>query len=178
MASSVRFPPYSLAAACLLVLAVLAVPTVSTAQPTPIKIAVVNLDYLIANSSGGKELSAKLAAFEKQIKTEVESRRASMLAIRKQVAEGANSLSQDRLAELQKQYEDAGLSLQRYTDDRQREGQKLQTDGLREIEKQLKPVLEAIRDQEGYDLILNNVPGVVVMVGERVEITQKILDRL
>ena len=34
-----------------------------------------------------------------------------------------------------------------------------------------------IRDQGGYDLILNNVPGVVVMAADRIDITQQVIDR-
>jgi Skp family chaperone for outer membrane proteins len=54
----------------------------------------------------------------------------------------------------------------------------MQSEGLREIEKQLEPVFEKVRDEGGYDLILNRVPGVVVMAGQRVDITQKVIDRL
>ena len=47
-----------------------------------------------------------------------------------------------------------------------------------DIEKQLQPVFEKIRDEGAYDLILNNTPGVVVMAGPRVDITQNVIARL
>ena len=84
---------------------------------------------------------------------------------------------QEKLAELQKQWEDAQIGIRRYRDDKQREGQKIQAEGLREIEKQLQPVFEKIRDESGYDLILNNVPGVVVMANEKVDITAMVVER-
>ena len=49
---------------------------------------------------------------------------------------------------------------------------------IREIEKQLEPVFKQVRDSGGFDLILNNVPGVVVMISEQVDITQQVIDAL
>jgi len=46
------------------------------------------------------------------------------------------------------------------------------------IEKQLEPIFKKIQEENGYDLILNNVPGVVVMANENVDITQLVVDRM
>ncbi len=161
----------------LLLAAVFFVPPVS-AQEAPVKIAVVNLDYVVANSPGGKALQARLEQFQQQVIAEAGVIQNQARDIRQRIADGANTLSEDTLADLQRQFEDKQVSLSRLQDDKQREGQKMQTEGLQEIEKQLEPVFRQIRDEENYDLILNNVPGVVVMVGERVDLTQKVLDRL
>lgn len=165
-----------LAAAVALVLGA-GVPSVS-AQERPAKIAVVNLDYIVAQSPAGKELQGRLDQFMSEIRGEVERRTETARDLRRRIAEGTNSLSDDKLAELQRQYEDAQIAIKRYQDDKQREGQKMQTDGLREIEKQLEPIFVKIRDEGGYDLILNNVPGVVLMAGDRIDITQKVIERL
>ncbi|MDA8016484.1 MAG: OmpH family outer membrane protein [Thermoanaerobaculia bacterium] len=150
----------------------------ATAQEASIKIAVVDLEAVVALSPGGKALGKELEDFEAQVKAEVEQMRESARDIQTRMRDGANSLSEDKLAEMQKQLEDLNIAIRRLVDDKQREGQKKQQEGLREIEKQLEPVFNAIRDEEGYDLILNRVPGVVVMAGERVDITQKVIDRL
>ena len=143
-----------------------------------IKIGVVDLDFIVAQSPAGKALQSKLEAFQKRIREEGESKAEAARDLRTRIAEGANTLSDDKLAELQRQYEDAQVAIRRFQDDKQREGQKMQQEGLREVEKQLEPVFERIRDSGGYDLILNNVPGVVVMAGERVDITKMVLDEL
>ncbi len=87
-------------------------------------------------------------------------------------------LSEDKLNQLQKDYEDATIDIRRFQDDKQREGQKMQTEGLRVIEKQLQPVFEKIREEGGYDLIINNVAGVVVMANDKVDITPLVVERL
>jgi len=143
----------------------------------PVKIAVVDLDRLVAQSSAGQRLQARLEKFQQDTQAEGEALNEKAREIRQRIAEGANSLSQEALAALQKQYEDQTVAIRRLRDDKQREGQKIQQEGLREIERQLEPVFVQIRDQGGYDLILNNVPGVVVMAADRIDITQQVIDR-
>ncbi len=150
----------------------------AVAQETPAKIAVVNLDYIVTQSPAGKALQAKLEAFQNQVQVQAEALNNEAKDLRQRMVEGANSLSEEKLAEMQKAFEDKTISIRRFRDDKQREGQKMQEEGLREVEAQLEPVFTAIRDEGGYDLILNNVPGVVVMVSQRVDITQKVLDKL
>lgn len=163
---------------CTLLVSGLALVPVAEAQEAPIRIAVVNLDYIVSQSPAGKALQQSLKSFEDVVVAEVKAKTDKAKDIRQRMVDGANSLTEEKLAELNKQLEDATIDIRRYRDDKEREGQKMQADGLKEIEKQLEPIFEEVRNEGGYDLILNNVPGVVVMVGERAEITQKVLDKL
>lgn len=143
-----------------------------------IKIAVVDLEAVVAQSSSGKALQAKLEKFQQDVQVEADALAENARGIRTRMAEGANTLTAEKLAELQKQYEDETIKMRRLRDDKQREGQKMQAEGLREIERQLEPIFKQIQEQEGYDLIINNVPGVVVMANERVDITGMVVGRL
>jgi len=180
MWNSTRNPSFH--RACLVLAAVLLTAALAAgkaaAQDAPVKVAVVNLDYIVANSPAGKSLQAKLDAFRTDVQAEAEKRAETARDLRRRIAEGANTLSEDKLAELQRQYEDAQIDIKRYQDDKQREGQKMQADGLKGIENELEPVFTKVRDEGGYDLILNNVPGVVVMISPRIDITQQVVDRL
>lgn len=168
---------FLMAAVCSLFCATL-VGSPLAAQETPAKIAVVNLDVVIAQSPAGKALQEKLTKFQQETQAVGETKTSAARDLQQQIVNGANSLSEERLADLQKQLEDAQIDLRRFRDDKQREGEKMQEQGLQEIERQLEPVFTQIRDEGGYDLILNNVPGVVVMVGPKVEITRQVLERL
>ncbi len=150
----------------------------AAAQDGPINIAVVNLDYVVATSPAGQALQAELEAFRKQVQAEADTRAEAARDLRRRISEGANTLSSEKLAELQRQYEDAQIEIRRFQDDQQRELQKKQNDGLKKIEEELEPVFTKVRDEGGYDLILNNVPGVVVMIGDRIDITQEVVDKL
>jgi outer membrane protein len=171
-----RFATAAVLSATLVAGCLVALP--AAAQETSIKIAVVDLEAIVALSPGGKALGKQLENFEASVKADVEKLRADRRDLTTRMQEGRNSLSEDKLAEMQKQIEDLTIAERRLLDDKQREGQKMQAEGLKKIEKQLEPVFNKIRDEEGYDLILNRVPGVVVMAGERVDITQKVITRL
>ena len=150
----------------------------ASAQERAIKIGVIDLDQVAAESPKGKELQAQLESFQREVQAEAEPKVQAANDIRRRMAEGANTLSSDKLAELQKDYEDLAIAIRRLQDDMKREVEIMQRDGLREVEKQLGPVFEAITNAEGYDLILNRQPGIVVMVSPRVDITQMVIDRL
>jgi outer membrane protein len=143
-----------------------------------IKIGVVNLDQVLVESNVGKALQTKLDQFTSGVQTEGEAKTETALQLRQQIADGANTLSEEKLAELQQQYEAAATEIQRFRDDKQREGQKMQQEGLADIEQRLEPVFKAIRDEGSYDLILNYAPGVVVMLSDRIDITAQVVERL
>lgn len=148
------------------------------AQETPAKIAVVDMEIVVAESPQGKALQERLESFQSEVQMELKRLQDDATAIRQRISEGANSLSADRLAELEKEYEDATIAMRRYRDDKQREGQKIQDEALQGIEEALQPVFAKVREDLGLDLILNRVPGVVLMISERVDITPTIIERL
>ena len=147
------------------------------AQEAPIKVAVVDVEAVVAQSKQGQELQARLESFQQQVQQEMNTMNEQANELRQRLADGANSLSEARLAELNKEFEDATIALRRFRDDKQREGQKMQEESLRQIEQLLEPVFEQAREELGLDLILNNVPGVVLMAGERVDITAMMIER-
>lgn len=147
-------------------------------QDAPMKIAVVDLELIVASSQSGKDLQQSLEDFQAAIQTEGIALADVAQALRKRIADGANTLSEEKLTDLQKEYEDATIMIRRFQDDKNREGQKMQAEGLRVIESKLQPVFEALREENGYDIILNNVPGVVVMSSKRVDITKMVIARL
>ncbi len=162
----------------LLALVALATTGAATAQTTSIKIAVVDLEKVVALSESGKALQAKLEAFQQGVQAEADAMKASMDDLRNRITQGANTLSEEKLTEMQKEFEDKTIGLRRLGDDKQREGQKMQNEGLLEIQGQLEPIFEKIQEEQGYDLILNYVPGVVVMANERVDITESVVARM
>lgn len=149
-----------------------------TAQEANIKIVVVDLERVFILSDAGKALQQQLGAFQQQVQTEGEQMTKEAADLRQKAADGANTLSEDKLSELSKAYEDKTIAIRRFRDDKQREGEKIKNEGLAVIEQQLEPIFKAVRDEMNIDLILNNVPGIVVMANEKVDITGVIVERL
>lgn len=158
-----------------LALATLMLAGVAMAQEAPLKIAVIDLDRLVAQSVAGRALQAKLEEFQNQVQAEGKQLADKARATEKLIQDGANSLSQERLAELRDQYEDEATEVRRFTERKQREGASMRDAGLKEIEEKLQPVLDSIQGAGNYDLILNRALGVVVMASERVDITDDVL---
>ncbi len=150
----------------------------AVAQEISIKIAVVDLERVVGLSNQGQDLNAQLKKFQEDVQVEGDKMTTAANELRQRMAEGGQSLSEEKLSEMQKELEDKAIEIRRFRDDKQRAGQKMQTEGLREIERQLEPIFKAIQEEGGYDLILNNVPGVVVMANERIDITQMVVDRM
>lgn len=148
------------------------------AQEAPLKIAVVDVEVVVAESPQGKALQVRLEQFQTQTQAEMQRLQNDAQAIQQRITDGANSLSEDRLSELNKELEDASIAMRRYRDDKQREGTKIQEEGLVGIEQVLQPVFAQVRDEMGFDLILNRVPGVVLMISERVDVTALMIQRL
>lgn len=148
------------------------------AQEAPLKIAVVDVEIVVAESPQGKALQSRLEAFQTEVQSELQRMQNDAQAIQQRITDGANSLSEDRLSELNKELEDATIAIRRYRDDKQREGTKIQEEGLMQIEQVLEPVFAQVRDEMGFDLILNRVPGVVLMISERVDVTPLMIQRL
>lgn len=142
------------------------------------KIGVINLDYVIAQSNAGQQLQAKLATFQSQVQAQGEKISQEARNIRQRILDGANSLSEAKLAELQKQYEDKAIEIRRFQDDKQREGEKIKNEGLQKIEQLIGPKVDILVQQEGVDLVLNNQPGVVIWSSETIDLTQALLKLL
>jgi outer membrane protein len=156
-------------------LAILFLAGAAVAQQAPIRIAVIDLDRLVAQSVVGRQLQNKLEAFQQQVQTEGKALADKARATKQLIDDGAISLSQERLSELQAQFEDESTDVRRFTERKQREGTKMQNDGLKEIEDKLQPVLDKVQQDGNYDLILNRALGVVVMASERVDITAQVI---
>lgn len=142
-----------------------------------LKIAVVDLEGVIALSDMGKTLQEKLKTFRTQTQGELKALVDRAAEIEKQATAGGAALSELKLAELRRQYEDANIEVQRMRKDKQAEAQQIRDEGLKNIEIALQPVFESIQKETAYDIILNKAAGVVIMASEKADISQMVLDR-
>lgn len=159
------FPAVLLAAVAFAILAAGGSGAAIAQDDRPFTIAVVDLDAVVANSPAGRALDQEIDAFQQSVQSEVDRRRDEARSLQQELREGAGTMTPARQAELRQSLERIMNDVRRYTDDQQREGQ-------------LEPVLEQLQADMGYDVILNRVPGVVVMTGDRADITDEVIRRL
>ena len=168
------FPFYALGFFALLFLGI----SSFTPSTTSTKIGVVDLERVVVLSNAGKALQSRLEKFQETAEAEAETMSENARAIRQRIADGSTSLSGEKLAELQKQYEDQMMAIRRFQDDKQREGQKMRDEGLKGIEREIEPGMKKLVDQTGVDLILNNTPGIVVYAGQSIDLTGQLIELL
>ncbi|MFV1986560.1 MAG: OmpH family outer membrane protein [Gemmatimonadota bacterium] len=146
-------------------------------QETPIRIAVVDMDFIAVQSPAGKNLATEITELQNQYNIEMGSRQAVVDGIQARIA-AVDSADVAEQRVLQREYQDAVTSFQRYQQDMRAQAQSFQNEGLTRVREEIGPALEAIMVEEGYDLILNTGNPAVVMSSDRVDITQLVLERL
>lgn len=168
-----------LAAAALVAGIFAAVPAAAQEAPdgTPIRIAVVNVEYVAVQSPAGRALQTQLTALQQEMATELQRLQGAVDEIEARIA-AADSLTADQSRVLEREYQDALTNIQRYQQDTQERAQTMRADGLARIQEEIGPIIEAIQGEQGIDLVLNSGNAAVVLFSDRVDITQTVLDRL
>lgn len=143
----------------------------------PPRIAVVNVDFVAVQSPSGQALQREIQALRDQYAAGLEERQQEVRRIEQRVAT-ADSLSAEERRTLEREYQDALTAVRRYQQDVQDRAQRMQNQGLAEIREEIGPILEAVMEEEGYDLVLNAQDNAIVLSSERIDITRLVLERL
>ena len=147
------------------------------AQTTPARVAVIDVQKVLSQSTAGK------AAYEKLKKVQddkVERAKALDEELKKLDAEISTkrlSLSEDKLAELQKSVADKRINMQRYAQDAEREIGEARDRELMALEGKIKPVIDGIGKEMGIAAIFNKFESGLVYASEAVDITDTVIQR-
>jgi outer membrane protein len=141
------------------------------------KMAVIDVQRLVFESATGKEVIERLKNLREQKTAEGEGLQQEITDLQQRVAEGRLSLSEDRIADLEKQLEDKMILLRRFSDDADRELQKEQEESFARIERQVMPIISAVGEEQGYTVIFNKFNSGLLFAEEQVDITDLILQR-
>lgn len=164
-----------------LVVAALVVPQPAFAQGdatvAPMKVAVIDVQRLVFESATGKEVIERLKNLREQKSAEGAGLQQEIEDLQQRVADGRLSLSEDRLADLEKELEDKMILLRRFSDDADRELQKEQEEAFSRIERQVMPIISAVGAEEGFTVIFNKFNSGLLYAEDQVDITDLILER-
>ncbi len=140
-------------------------------------IAVIDVQRLLFDSKVGQEAVESLRNLREQKQAEAQTFQSEITALRDRLAEGRLSLSQDRLAELEKQVEDKLIDYQRFQDDAERDLQKGQEEAFGKIERDVMPIINEVAMELGYSVIFNKFQSGLLYASETIDITEAILER-
>ena len=163
-------------AVALFCLALAAVPAL--AQSTgDVKVAVIDVERILLESERGKAALDEIEQLRTEKQQQGEAMQQEVNDLRQRLAEGRLSLSEDKLAELQKELEDKSIALRRFQDDANRELSKKRDQILQTIENSVFPVINQIGEEGGYTLIFNKFSSGLVYADEAVDITAQVIER-
>lgn len=165
----------SLAAAVAVALGVGLLPAPARAQG--LKVAVIDVRRLVTDSVAGKESLARLRKLQEDRVTEAKTKQDEIEQLRKRLGEGRLSLSDDKIAEMEKQLEEKVTGFRRFQEDAEKELNKSQELAFAEIERRVAPIIEQAGKEGGYTLMFNKYQSGLVYADEAADITNQIIQR-
>ena len=166
----------ALASAVLLFVLFIAV-AVGAQETPPLRVAVIDVGRLLEESDAGKAALQELRSLQESKQAEAQAIQDEIAALRGQINEGRLSLAEERLAQLQQQLEDKMIEGRRFQDDFARELQQRQEQMFESVQAQVMPIINAVGQERGIDLIFNKYESGLVFAMDRVDITESILER-
>lgn len=158
----------------LALLGLLAIPGAADAQ---VKIAVIESERIVTESTKGQAALEQLKQLREQKMAEARTIQNEINDLRKRLDEGGNALSEDKQAELRKQYEDKVIAARRFQDDADRDLAKLRDETLAKIEKEVLQVIDQIGQEGDYTIILNKFQSGLVYADDAIDITDQVIQR-
>jgi len=138
------------------------------------RVASINVELVVAEAREGQELAAFLQQIETETRTALEANASRVEALR----QSAVGKGPDELRTIQHQIEDLQRESQRLANDVERRAAKRQEETLQQINERLRPIVQQLIDENGYDLILNASIGGVLHASARVDLTQRVIEML
>jgi outer membrane protein len=167
------------AAAGLLGLALLVPAAAGAQQPAAgPKVAVIDTERILTSSQLGKAALAELKKVQEQKEAEGRAKQEEIKSLQSKLSEGRLSLSQDKLAEMEKQLEDRVIALRRFQDDANRDLTKKRDELLGGIDQKVMPLINQIGKEQNYTLIFRKFESGLIFADESVDITALVIQRL
>jgi outer membrane protein len=147
------------------------------AQTAPAKVAVIDVQKVLSQSTAGKAAYDKLKKMQDE---RVERARQMDEELRKldtDISTKRLSLSEDKIVEMQKQLADRRISMQRYAQDADREIGEARDRELMALEAKIKPVIDALGKEMGLAAIFNKFESGLVYASDAIDITDTVITR-
>ncbi len=150
----------------------------TTAPPAVPKIAVIDVQRLVVESAAGKEAQNRVKKIVDEKQVESEKLQKELQGLQQKLSDQGPSMSDEKRDQLNKEYQEKGISYKRFQDDAQRQVQEAQQKELSELERRVMPIINQVGKEKGYTLIFNKyAPGMLVYADDQVDITEEVLHR-
>jgi len=163
----------SLLVGCVVIILSLALP----AAAQQLSIAVIDVQRVVTESDPGKQALQKLKELQDAKIDEGRALQQTLSGLQEQMAKQRFTLSEERLAEMNKQLEDGQIALQRFQDDAERELDEARRRELGGLEGRIIPVINQVGTERGFTVIFNKFQSGLVYADDSVDITDEVIRR-
>lgn len=161
----------------LVTVAVAALATPMFAQSTPARVAVIDVQKVLTQSTAGKAAYEKLKKMQDERIERARGMEEELRKLDSDISTKRLSLSEDKLAEMQKQIADKRIAMQRYAQDADREIGEARDRELQALEAKIKPVIDALGKEMGIAAIFNKFESGLVYASDAIDITDTVIKR-
>lgn len=142
-----------------------------------VRVGVIDVQRLVLESAKGQAVLEKLRNLTEQKQAEADTIQQEVRDLQARVQAGRASLSEERLAEVEKELEDKIIEYQRFQDDAERLMQEEQAEAFAEIENEMMPIITQAGSELQYTVIFNKYSSGLLFAKEEADITDLILER-
>lgn len=147
------------------------------AQTAPARLAVIDVQRVLANSAAGKAASERLKKMQEDRVAKAKQMDDEMQKLDADINNKKLSLSEDKLTEMAKQLSDKKIAAQRFQQDAEREMGEARDRALMELENKIKPVIDSIGKEMGLAAIFNKFESGLVYASDAIDITDTVIKR-
>ena len=158
-----------------LAVAALALPTF--AQSAPARVAVIDVNKVLMNSTVGKTAYERLKKMQDDRVAQAKKLDEEMAALDKEINEKKLTLSEDKLNDMSKKLNDRKIAMQRFAQDADRDIGEARDKSLAELEQKIKPVIDAVGKEMGLAVIFNKFESGLVYASDAIDITDTVVKR-
>jgi len=163
----------SLLVGCVVIILALVLP----AAAQELSIAVIDVQRVVTESDPGKQALQKLKELQDAKIDEGRTLQQTLAGLQEQMSKQRFTLSEERLAEMNKQLEDGQIALQRFQDDAEREIDEARRRELGGLEGRIIPVINQVGVERGFTVIFNKFQSGLVYADDSVDITDEVIRR-
>lgn len=145
------------------------------AQSAPSRIAVIDVQKVLQQSTAGKQAYEKLKKMQDDRIARAKKMDEEIASLDNDINSKKLSLSEDKLADMQKQLSDKKIAMQRYAQDADREVGEARDRELMALEAKIKPVIDQMGKEMGLAMIFNKFESGLVYASEAIDITDSVI---
>lgn len=155
---------------------VLTLVTASSAQQTS-KIAIINSQVAFESSAEGKKAAAQMQERDTKVKGDIQKLDDAIRALQNRMSTGRLTMTQEALLGLQGDIEKKTTERKRFEEDATRDFQQFQFNLVNKIREEMVTIIQALRKERGFDLVLDLGTSGIVDFDPVLDITDEVVRR-